>query len=136
MPSLDDCPQTAPPTPSRAAGLPRNRWLVCVGITGWIRSECPAALRRNAHLEKLVGMRMASFALSRQAPPGKWGTATYALQNLSETEKHRGHGGHKADNTSASASSGTSNANGPPPLAPMPPMPLSNSDELVDEVVL
>ena len=48
MPSLDDCPQTALPTPSRAAGLPRNRWLVCVGITGWIQSECPAALSRNA----------------------------------------------------------------------------------------
>ena len=48
MPSLDDCPQTAPPTPSRAAGLPRNRWLLCVGITGWLPSECPAALRRNA----------------------------------------------------------------------------------------
>src|ERR1700744_1583819 len=50
MPSLDDCPQAVPPTPSRAAGLPRNRWLLCVGITGWIQSECPAALRRNAHL--------------------------------------------------------------------------------------
>ena len=50
MPSLDDCPQTAPPTPSRAAGLPRNWWLLCVGITGWIQSECPAALRRNAHV--------------------------------------------------------------------------------------
>src|SRR5580693_826507 len=48
MPSLDDCPQTTPPTPSRADGLPWNRWLLCVGITGWIQSECPAALRRNA----------------------------------------------------------------------------------------
>lgn len=36
------------PTPSGAAGLPRNRWPVCVGITGWLQSECPAALRRNA----------------------------------------------------------------------------------------
>jgi hypothetical protein len=49
MPSLDDCPQTTPLTPSRVAGLPRNRWLLCVGITGWFQSECQAALRRNAH---------------------------------------------------------------------------------------
>ena len=49
MPSLDDCPQTTPPNPSRAAGLPRNWWLLCVGITGWLQLECPAALRRNAH---------------------------------------------------------------------------------------
>ena len=49
MPSLDDCPQTTPPTPPRAAGLLRNRWLLCVGITGWLQPECPAALRRNAH---------------------------------------------------------------------------------------
>jgi hypothetical protein len=92
-----------------------------------------------AVLEKLVGTRMAGFALSRQASPGKWGAATYALQNLSETEEHRGHGGHRADNTAASASSGTSDADGPStlaPMPPMPPMPLSNSDELVDEVVL
>jgi hypothetical protein len=59
MPSLDDCPQTTPPTPSRAAGLLRNRWLLCVGITGWLQSECPAALRRNAQ----SGPR-ASLALS------------------------------------------------------------------------
>src|SRR3954454_25056695 len=30
------------------AGLARNRWLVCVGITGWLQSESAAALRRNA----------------------------------------------------------------------------------------
>src|ERR1700744_2591629 len=49
MPSLDDCPQTAPPIPSGAAGLPRNRWLVCVGITGWLQSGWPAALRWKGH---------------------------------------------------------------------------------------
>src|ERR1700677_4163753 len=49
MPSLDDCPQTTPPNPSRASGLPRNWWLLCVGITGWLQLECPAALRRNRH---------------------------------------------------------------------------------------
>src|ERR1700691_2880311 len=50
MPSLDDCPQTTPPNPSRAAGLPRNWWLLCVGITGCLQLECPAALRRNAQI--------------------------------------------------------------------------------------
>ena len=34
---------------SGVAGLPRNGWLVSVGITGWLASEWPAAFRRNTH---------------------------------------------------------------------------------------
>ena len=33
-----------------------------------------------SQLEKLAGTRMAGFVLTRQAPAGKWGAATYALQ--------------------------------------------------------
>jgi hypothetical protein len=33
-----------------------------------------------SQLEKLVGTRMAGFVLTRQAPAGKWGVATYALR--------------------------------------------------------
>jgi hypothetical protein len=34
-----------------------------------------------AQLEKLTGTRVAGFVLTRQAPAGKWGAATYALKN-------------------------------------------------------
>jgi hypothetical protein len=46
-----------------------------------------------AQLEKLVGTRMAGFVLTRQAPAGKWGVATYALQMTDAAEGHRGHRG-------------------------------------------
>ena len=67
MPSLDDCPQTTPPTPPRAAGLLRNRWLLCVGITGWLQPECPAALRRNAHAPAHTAIRYILQGLDTQA---------------------------------------------------------------------
>jgi 5S rRNA maturation endonuclease (ribonuclease M5) len=35
-----------------------------------------------AQLEKLAGTRIAGFVLSRQAPVGKWGAATYALGRI------------------------------------------------------
>ena len=35
-----------------------------------------------AQLEKLAGTRIAGFVLSRQAPAGKWGAATYALSRI------------------------------------------------------
>jgi hypothetical protein len=35
-----------------------------------------------AQLEKLAGTRIAGFVLSRQAPVGKWGAATYALSRI------------------------------------------------------
>ena len=49
----------------------------------------------SAQLGKLTGTRMAGFALTRQASPGKWGQATYALERSDEGEPHRGHGGHE-----------------------------------------
>jgi hypothetical protein len=39
-----------------------------------------------SQLEKLSGTRMAGFVLTRQAPAGKWGTATYALTKTDQTE--------------------------------------------------
>jgi hypothetical protein len=48
-----------------------------------------------SQLERLVGTRMAGFVLTRQAPPGKWGVATYALQKTDAPEGHRDHRGHR-----------------------------------------
>jgi hypothetical protein len=48
-----------------------------------------------SQMEKLVGTRMAGFVLTRQAPAGKWGVATYALQKTDAPEDHRGHRGHR-----------------------------------------
>jgi hypothetical protein len=48
-----------------------------------------------SQLEKLVGTRMAGFLLTRQAPAGKWGAATYALQRTDTPECHRDHRGHR-----------------------------------------
>ena len=39
-----------------------------------------------AQLEKLAGTRVAGFVLSRQAPVGKWGAATYALSKIMTEE--------------------------------------------------
>ena len=46
VPSVDDCSRSAPP----------QGWLECLGISGWLPSESPAGLRRNARLE-CVGIR-------------------------------------------------------------------------------
>jgi hypothetical protein len=40
-----------------------------------------------SHLEKLAGTRMAGFVLTRQAPAGKWGAATYALKRTDKEEQ-------------------------------------------------
>jgi hypothetical protein len=63
-----------------------------------------------SHLEKLAGTRMAGFVLTRQAPAGKWGTATFALRTTGE--EHRDHRGHRQDGGVALS-----------PIPPMPPMP-------------
>lgn len=44
-----------------------------------------------SQLEKLSGTRIAGFMLTRQAPAGKWGVATYALTKTGEADKHRDH---------------------------------------------
>jgi hypothetical protein len=49
-----------------------------------------------SQLEKLAGTRMAGFILTRQAPAGKWGAATYALKRTEGQEGHRDHRGHCA----------------------------------------
>jgi hypothetical protein len=47
-----------------------------------------------SQLEKLASTRMAGFILTRQAPVGKWGVATYALQKTGPGSDHRDHRGH------------------------------------------
>lgn len=54
-----------------------------------------------SQLEKLTGTRIAGFVLTRQAPVGKWGVATYALKQTGEADKHRDHRGHKPDGPDA-----------------------------------
>jgi hypothetical protein len=49
-----------------------------------------------SRLEKLAGTRIAGFVLTRQAPAGKWGAATYALQKTDGGDEHRDHPGHRA----------------------------------------
>jgi hypothetical protein len=50
-------------------------------------------------LEKHTGTRIGGFVLTRQAPAGKWGAATYALESVAEIPEHRGHRGHPDQNT-------------------------------------
>ena len=48
-----------------------------------------------AQLEKLAGARMAGHVLTRQAPAGKWGRATFSLQKTVGEQNHRDHRGHR-----------------------------------------
>ena len=77
---------------------------------------------------------MAGFVLTRQASAGKWGAATYALEETGGQERHRGHRGHReveplrtridapdADGTGCTQSNDVGAENYPKP--PMPPMP-------------
>jgi hypothetical protein len=50
-----------------------------------------------AAVERLTGTRIDGFTLSRQPPPGKWGTTTYALKSDADRHQHRGHRGHETD---------------------------------------
>jgi hypothetical protein len=51
-----------------------------------------------AQVEKLAGTRMAGFVLTRQASPGRWGVATYALERTSEGHRERGeHRAHRPE---------------------------------------
>lgn len=49
----------------------------------------------TSQLDKHTGTRIRGFVLTRQAPAGKWGAATYALKREAEVPEHRGHGGHR-----------------------------------------
>ena len=91
----------------------------------------------SSQLEKLAGTRMAGFVLTRQAPAGKWGAATYALKKTDGEEEHRDHRGHKvklpqpqnsdaAHAPYASADRGTDECprnTSQIPMPPVPPMP-------------
>jgi hypothetical protein len=68
-----------------------------------------------SRLERLQGTRMAGFVLTRQAAAGRWGTATYALQNVSEPSQHRDHRDLDGPSVGSAAQSPVS------PMAPMPP---------------
>jgi hypothetical protein len=46
-------------------------------------------------LERLAGTRIAGFLFTRQAPAGKWGKATYALNKADPEEEHRDHRDHR-----------------------------------------
>ncbi len=50
-----------------------------------------------SYFEKLTGTRMAGFVLTRQAPAGKWGTATFSLRRPNGEDRHRDHRGHRAE---------------------------------------
>jgi hypothetical protein len=86
-----------------------------------------------SQLEKLAGTRMAGFVLTRQAPAGKWGVATYALQKTGAAEDHRDHRGHRVEDQphhadppyapDADAGSGANGHKAAAPIAPMTPMP-------------
>jgi hypothetical protein len=95
-----------------------------------------------SHLEKLVGTRMVGFIMTRQAPTGKWGAATYALESTDAGEGHRGHAvpgseGPPINGFDAPNANGRHVGNGSteepinspmPPMAPMP-SPTLTSDE-------
>jgi hypothetical protein len=49
-----------------------------------------------SQLERLTGVRVAGFILTRQAPVGKWGAATYALNKINSAEEHRDLRDHRA----------------------------------------
>jgi hypothetical protein len=78
-----------------------------------------------SQLEKLAGTRMAGFVLTRQAPAGKWGVATYGLKKTDTGEDHRGHRGHKTNDAPYAPyadSRPSDNAYATVPSLPMPPM--------------
>jgi hypothetical protein len=80
-----------------------------------------------AQLERLAGTRMAGCVFTRQAAPGKWGTATYALKKTGSAEAHRDHRGHRADDPDARDGDGEAPAVSQIPMTPMPPMPSRTS---------
>lgn len=78
-----------------------------------------------AHLEKLAGTRTGGFVLTRQAPVGTWGAATFSLRRA---EEHRGDRGHRSSLDSHWL--GNADVAGPMPLMPpMPPMSSSTESE-------
>jgi hypothetical protein len=98
----------------------------------------------SSQMEKLAGARAAGYVLTRQAPAGKWGAATYALKSTDGREGHRDHRGHGAtgpagDRPDAPHAAGRGNTygvdagacDGPEP--PMPPMPSAAAPQSATE---
>jgi hypothetical protein len=111
--------------PMRVAGLHAE-------VTSIIDPQRRGPRFQVSFVGKLVNTRMAGFILTRQAPAGKWGAATYALKKVEADETHRGHRDHRPDESKPDAMS--SGHNGQPacvstPMTPMTPMPLSSADE-------
>jgi hypothetical protein len=73
-----------------------------------------------AQLERLAGARMAGVVLTRQAAVGKWGAATYSLQETAAGESHRAHRGHNGRGDADWRREAEASRS---PLTPMRPMP-------------
>jgi len=75
-----------------------------------------------SHLNRLVGTRSAGLVLTREKPAGRWGAATYAVQQAKPGSangmKHRDHRDHRMDGEPSSA-----------PMPPMVPMPDAQQDD-------
>jgi hypothetical protein len=85
-----------------------------------------------SYLAKLVNTRIAGFILTRQAAPGHWGVATYALEKVEAEDMHRRHRGHRPTESIPDATrSGADDDQhfGFGPMPPMPPMPSASADE-------
>jgi hypothetical protein len=90
-----------------------------------------------SYLEKLTGTRMAGFVLTRQAPAGKWGTATFSLKRTNGEDRHRDHrveevAPNPSDAPYAPDADQGHRTNGravAEPRAPMPPMSPMSSPE-------
>ena len=70
-------------------------------------------------LEKLTGTRLAGLMLTRQAPTGKWGAATYALKKTSTNTN-------QSNNRAPGAAGHPLNRS---PMTPMPPMAMEGTAE-------
>lgn len=81
-----------------------------------------------SYLGKLVGTRMAGFILTRQAPAGPCGVATYALEKVEADETHRGHRGHRVEKSATNGSGGEEKGQ-VGRMPPMPQMPSAIADE-------
>ena len=93
-------------------------------------------------LGNLAGTRIAGFVLTRQAPVGNWGTATYAMKQTGDPEGHRDHRGHRngaspddpyapyANRGHQKEADGSGDPTNPmTPMVPMPAPPAEKSDD-------
>lgn len=79
----------------------------------------------QSRVDKMCDTRMNGLQMTRQAPAGKWGTASYALKSSSGQLDHRGNRGDEVP-TGANQTTRSNPAISKPP---MPPMPLTPANE-------